>query len=187
MTNERLGIYEELRAKSKQYERKRALHIGTAYNGAYSQPTNPFVPPLPTPTVPLAVQVKKREGGYYHQHPHRKRGGQRKIWPESELGVNIGQILQAVCIEADLTYEDMSCVARSRRFAWPRHVAMYMIDRYCPSYALTEIAKLFRRDHTTVMHGIMVTSERLLDGDIRTTTLVANVHQRLASIAEGSA
>lgn len=190
MTNERLGIYDELRARARPFaerdnDRKRMLQLGPAYNGAYSQPTNPFVPPTPTVPVPVAVQVKKREGGYHARHPdHRRRS--RKIWPESELGANIAQILQAVCMETELTHGDLTCVTRNRRLAWPRHVAMYMIDRYCPSYSLKEIAYLFRRDHTSVMYGIQKTHARLLDGDTWTKTLVANIHQRLAALAQGT-
>ena len=56
MTNEPLGIYEELRAlheplEDREHRRKRLLSMVPAYNGAYAQQQNPFEPPPVEPFV----------------------------------------------------------------------------------------------------------------------------------------
>jgi len=178
MTNEHLGIYEELRAKhqpleDREQQRKRILSIGPAWNGARAEQINPF--------LPSAVHLR-REDGYHRLHPGNGHA-RRKTHDEAKLGVTIAQVVQAVCIEAGLTHAELFSPWRHRRVAYPRHVAMYMIDRYCPEYSLKEIGYVFQRDHTSIMHGITKVEARLRDKHSKTRGLVALVHQRLAAIA----
>ena len=42
---------------------------------------------------------------------------------------------------------------RSKDVAYPRQMAMYMIRQEL-EYSFPDIAKIFKRDHTTVMHSI---------------------------------
>ncbi len=49
---------------------------------------------------------------------------------------------------------------RNRSIVVPRQVAMYL-SRELTGYSLMEIGASFRRDHTTIMHGIQATRERM--------------------------
>jgi hypothetical protein len=185
MSNERLGIFEELREKAERYAhqgeaiRRRIEGAGpVTKNGAFAQQVNPF--------SLGALRLRSRKG--YHRREVPPTGGTRRraTWPEGHLGLNVVQVVQAVVLESGLTTGELMGLRRDRRVAWPRHVAMWAVDRYCPEYSLPEIAYMFRRDHTTVMHGIEATQVRLINGDAETKTLVANVRQRLAAIAEAA-
>ena len=179
MSNEPLGIYEELRAKSRQFEhikaqRKRMLQLATEAPAV--QQVNPFRDRrLP----------KRHADGFYARYPDHKR--RRKVHDVGELGVTIAQVIKAVCLETELAHEELLGPRRKRRLAWPRHIAMWAVDHYCPNYSLKEIAYVFQRDHTSVMHGIQKTGERLHRAHPWTRVTVANVHQRLAALVEEAA
>ena len=192
MTNEPLGIYEELRAlheplEDREHRRKRLLSMVPAYNGAYAQQQNPFERPPVEPFVRAndGIPHKLKHDGYHKRNPNQRRR-RREVYREAKLNITIAQVVLAVCIESGLSHGDLFSPWRTRRVAYPRHTCMYMIDRYCPEYSLAEIAYLFQRDHTSVMHGIQKTERRLENKHSDTRLLVANVHQRLAAIAEGS-
>jgi hypothetical protein len=183
--NEPLGIYEELRERAERYAeqgeatRRRIMGAGPAPNGAYAQLVNPF-----------QVRLRLKNGGKpYHRYrapPSSARAARRRaIWPEAVLGLNIVQVVQAVILESGLSAADLMTESRTKRVAWPRHVTMWAIDRYCPDYSLPEIAYVFRKDHTTVLHGIEATNVRLANDCPTTKPLVANVRRRLLHAAQG--
>ena len=183
MTNEPLGIYEELREKAERYAakgeamRRRIMGAGPADNGAYAETSNPF-----------SCRLRLKNGGRpFHatRPPGSSSMRRRPIFPEAELGLNIVQVVQAVMLESGMTVSDLMTSGRTRKFSWPRQVAMWVIDRYCPEYSLPEVGYVFRKDHTTVMHAIEVVEERLQHNCTKTKTLVANVRQRLGHIANG--
>ena len=85
MSNEHLGIYEELRARARRFEarkaeRKRMLNMGPAYNGAAAQQPNPFER---KPRMPVLVEGG---GGFYRRNPGRPRRG-RQVHSDSGYGV----------------------------------------------------------------------------------------------------
>lgn len=173
MSNERLGIFEELRERAERYAnqgeaiRKKIMGAGPADNGAYAQLANPFT---------RALRLKNGGKPY---HSRGLDGRRRAIWPEAELGLNVLEVVQAVLLESGMSTGDLMGYSRHRKFSWPRHVAMWAIDRYCPDYSLPEIGYMFHRDHTTVMHAIDATNVRLIHGDAQTRDLVARVQKRL--------
>lgn len=181
--NEPLGLYEELRAKAEHYAqqgeaaRKRIMGAGPVTSGgAYAQPSNPF--------SMRALRLKSRTGFYRRNEMPPPGTRRRPIWPEAHLELNVVQVVQAVVLESGLTAGELLGLKRDRRVAWPRHVAMWAVDRYCPEYSLPEIAYMFRRDHSSVIHGIEATQVRLANGHEQTQALVANVRLRLQMIAE---
>jgi hypothetical protein len=182
--NEPLGLYDELRERAERYAsqgetaRRKIMGAGPAVaNGAYAQLVNPF--------LVTRLRQKHAQPFYRRKHYDVPPAGKRlrAIWPEAKLDLNVVQVVQAVVLESGLTAGELLGPDRNRRLAWPRHVAMWAIDRYCPEYSLPEIAYMFRRDHSTVMHGIDATNVRLADHCPDTKALVAGVRQRLAAAA----
>ncbi len=64
---------------------------------------------------------------------------------------------------------------RNRSIVVPRQVAMYL-SRELTGFSLMEIGASFRRDHTTIMHGIMMTKLRM--------TLDPEFHARVDYLTE---
>jgi hypothetical protein len=180
MTNEPLGIVEEGQRRYTYYAdymRRRVLATGPQTRGApYAEPVNPFGS---RQTIRLRNNRKP-----FHLLTGSAAMRRRAIWPEAHYGLNISQVAQAVALEAGIGLGELLSSNRERRLAWPRHVAMYLIDRYCPDYSLPDVAFVFHRDHTSVMYGIEATLVRLEKGEPGTKELVAKVHARLRAIAQ---
>ena len=62
------------------------------------------------------------------------------------------RIMEAVANYFYIPVEQMISQNRSKDVAYPRQMAMYMIRQEL-EYSFTDIAKIFKRDHTTVMHA----------------------------------
>ena len=62
------------------------------------------------------------------------------------------RIMEAVANYFYITVEQMISQNRSKDVAYPRQMAMYMIRQEL-EYSFPDIAKIFKRDHTTVMHA----------------------------------
>lgn len=69
-------------------------------------------------------------------------------------------IAYEVASRAGLRVEDLKGANRKRRFSWPRQVAMTRIYREA-GLSLLEIGRMFRRDHTTVIHAIRAVDARM--------------------------
>jgi len=179
MANEKLGIFEELQERAERYkryverDRYKAIVSGPASNGARATTVNPFE---------RRLRPKNGTAPYHHKIHY---GRRRPVFPESSLGLSVVTVMQAVAIESKLSIDDLLGPQRHRRLAWPRLVAQWAIDRYCPHYSLAQIGQMFHRDHTSVMHGIRVTEERLAIDHPFVKELVTKVRQRLAAAAEG--
>ena len=174
--NEPLGIYEELQRRAEYYAnqgealRRRIVKAGPADNGACAQLSNPF-------DIGRALRLKNGGRPFYTRpNPGPRR---RPVHADARLGLNILQVMQAVVLESGMSAGDMMSTSRHRRFSWPRQVAMWAIDRYCPEYSYPEIAYVFRKDHTTVMHAVRVVNDRLQCHHPATVTLTGNIHERL--------
>lgn len=68
---------------------------------------------------------------------------------------SIAAIQNAVCQYYGIPINRMLCHRRSRVWARPRQVAMYLAWEMTDC-TLTQIGRAFNRDHTTVMHAIDV-------------------------------
>jgi chromosomal replication initiator protein len=78
----------------------------------------------------------------------------------------IEQIQDAVCDHFSLTREELLSTSRAAKVAWPRQVAMYLAREHTEA-SLPAIGAAFAgRNHTTVMHAVKRTEERMsADGD----------------------
>ena len=64
----------------------------------------------------------------------------------------VERIMEAVANYFYIPVEQMISKDRSKDVAYPRQMAMYMIRQEL-EYSFPDIAKIFKRDHTTVMHA----------------------------------
>ncbi|HSI81439.1 MAG TPA: chromosomal replication initiator protein DnaA, partial [Solirubrobacterales bacterium] len=76
---------------------------------------------------------------------------------------SVEAIQDAVCSVLDVSREELLSARRTPRIARARQLAMY-IAREQTSHSLTEIARRFDRDHTTVVHAIRAVTARLEPG-----------------------
>ena len=79
-------------------------------------------------------------------------------------------IQDAVCEAEGLTLDELLSPRRSTRIARARQLAMYLARELTP-LSLTEIARGFNRDHTTVLHAIRTVSARLEPGSETAETI----------------
>ena len=79
-------------------------------------------------------------------------------------------IQDAVCEAEGLTLDELLSPRRSTRIARARQLAMYLARELTP-LSLTEIARGFNRDHTTVLHAIRTVSARLERGSETAETI----------------
>lgn len=70
------------------------------------------------------------------------------------------QIIREVADKHGLTYAELMSHRRDRAIAWPRQEAMYRCAKET-SASLPMIARIFNRDHTTIIHGVRAYSERM--------------------------
>lgn len=102
----------------------------------------------------------------------------------------ISDIQKAVARHYDIPLAEMTSARRARRIARPRQVAMYLAKRLTPR-SMPEIGRRFgNRDHTTVIHGVFVTGERMqtdpdLARDIQILTAQLAPHAASPSPAQG--
>jgi chromosomal replication initiator protein len=75
----------------------------------------------------------------------------------------LAQIQDAVCAVCGLQREELLSSRRSARVAHARQIAMYLARELTPM-SLTEIARGFDRDHTTVLHALRAVEGRLEPG-----------------------
>ncbi len=88
----------------------------------------------------------------------------------ASLGIGISDIKAEVGVMFDVSINSLDGHRRARRFAEPRHIAMYLACRHT-KLSLPMIGRCFGgRDHTTVMYG-----ERRIAEKIRTNETFAEV------------
>jgi chromosomal replication initiator protein len=91
----------------------------------------------------------------------------------------LSAIQDAVCAVNGLTRDELLSQRRSARVAHSRQLAMYLARQLTP-LSLTEIARGFDRDHTTVLHAIRSVSARLEPGS-DTAAAIHTVHATLGT------
>lgn len=83
---------------------------------------------------------------------------------------SIAAIQRAVCQHYDISIERMLCHRRSRKWARPRQIAMYLAHEMT-DFSPSQIARAFNRDHSTILFGIdrikeMRSKESAISSDI---------------------
>jgi chromosomal replication initiator protein len=88
----------------------------------------------------------------------------------SPAGPSLDAIQQAVCEAFSITVDELLSNSRAARLVWPRQVAMYLA-RENTDLTFPDIGRRFGgRNHTTVMHAVKRTADRLTtDRDAFTT------------------
>ena len=75
--------------------------------------------------------------------------------------LTIDRIQHAVCDRFGITHEELLSTSRAARLAWPRQVAMYLAREQTEA-SLPAIGAAFGgRNHTTVMHAVRRTEQRI--------------------------
>lgn len=72
------------------------------------------------------------------------------VTPEKEGALQ--KVLQTVATAYGVSVDDILGESRRRSFVWPRHLAMYLLNLDF-NFSLLKLAKIFRRDHTSVLHA----------------------------------
>ncbi|MBR5672105.1 MAG: chromosomal replication initiator protein DnaA [Spirochaetales bacterium] len=67
--------------------------------------------------------------------------------------VSIDRIIKAVAEAFNISSSDIRGRKRTKNIAWPRQIAMYIINHMC-EYSMNEIGNEFGKDHTTVIYAI---------------------------------
>ncbi len=75
--------------------------------------------------------------------------------------VTVARVQELVCDAFSLTHEELLSPSRAVRVSWPRQLAMYLAREHTQE-SLPAIGRSFGgRNHTTVMHAVKRTAERL--------------------------
>jgi chromosomal replication initiation ATPase DnaA len=75
----------------------------------------------------------------------------------------MAEIAASMAIATELTVADIRGPRRDRAVAWPRQQAMLMMHQ--AGYSLPMIGRFFKRDHTTILHGVRAAKSRLEGAD----------------------
>jgi chromosomal replication initiator protein len=87
--------------------------------------------------------------------------------PEEGASFTVETIMTAVTKHYHLKLQDLKSVTRAQKIALPRQIAMYLIRKYA-GLGFKDIAEIFGKDHTTVMHGCQrIESDIESDSEIR--------------------
>jgi chromosomal replication initiator protein len=85
--------------------------------------------------------------------PKERRSSHESPGPDVRGRPSIPAIQDAVCAVLHLSRDDLLSASRTPELSRARHLAMYLA-RELTGLSLAEIARAFRRDHSTVLHGI---------------------------------
>jgi len=91
------------------------------------------------------------------------RSAQQRADSARAAAPTLEQIQSAVCAVSDLRREDLLSSQRSTKVSHARQLAMYLARELTP-LSLSEIARAFDRDHTTVIHALRAVESRLEPG-----------------------
>jgi chromosomal replication initiator protein len=93
--------------------------------------------------------------------------------------ITMARICEVVAEAYNVTAEDLVGPRRVKEFTLPRHIACYLV-REMTGASFQAIGRHFRRDHTSIMHGIKNISEELLCD----TNLGANIAHLKSRISQ---
>ncbi len=110
-------------------------------------------------TADLAAEVLDEL--YGRVDPRRTPGAGRRDVGYGLPDVTVARVQEVVCDAFCLSRDDLLSTSRAARFAWPRQIAMYLAREHTQA-SLPSIGRSFGgRNHTTVMHAVKRTAERL--------------------------
>jgi len=129
-------------------------------------------------TADLAAEVL--DGLYDHGTPGRGGGASRPAIGYGLPDVTVARVQELVCDAFSLSREELLSSSRAARLSWPRQIAMYLAREHTQE-SLPSIGRSFGgRNHTTVMHAIRRTAERLVS-DPEASAAVHEISVRLTA------
>ena len=72
----------------------------------------------------------------------------------------VSRIIDIIENTYGLPYKTMRKKTRKKEICIPRQIAFFWIKYLCPDISLTDIGKMFCRDHATVLHSIKCVKNR---------------------------
>lgn len=80
-----------------------------------------------------------------------------------------------------ITEAELLSQSREAYILWPRHVAMYLVRKFCPHIGMRMVAEIFqRKNHTTVLSAIKVVESKIYTNEHRRHDLNNLIDQLLA-------
>lgn len=64
----------------------------------------------------------------------------------------IEQVLNELCYDLDVNFDDVLKLNRSQPLIDKRHIIMYVLNVYC-RLTTTRVAELLKRDHSSIIHA----------------------------------
>ncbi len=104
---------------------------------------------------------------------------------KSDSGVTVKLVAIETCSKFSITLDRLTTPSRSNQVAIPRQVVFYVARELC-DVTSTELGRIFRKDHGTVLHGVKQIKNRM---DVYepfasiVKDIIKSVRQRLASEA----
>jgi hypothetical protein len=86
--------------------------------------------------------------------PNTVRLYRRRSARERSFDAHPSEVIAAVAERLHVPVADIMGRGRTLRLVAARHAAMREVARLCPSMGVIDIAKVFRRDHSTISHAL---------------------------------
>ncbi len=80
--------------------------------------------------------------------------------------ISIAEIQRETAAQFGLSQDELLSSRRTRRYAWPRQVAM-VLSRELTNQSYLRIGRNFGKDHTTVLHAVRQVKERADENEQR--------------------
>lgn len=128
-----------------------------------------FVSPPNPPVIVEAPKIKPPAGKRAHAKP--------------EIPSR-GAVAEIIDIAADyfgMTSDQIRSSSRAHKVSLARKVAMYIASLECPRLSLSSLGRLFRRDHTTVLHDRNTIANALAYGNVEVAKAVKEITAELKS------
>jgi len=165
--NENLGVYADLQAKREAMAARmspQARHA--AFPAVYARPET-LVTSNDLKRINAALSEKVRALEASNAALDKEVKALRKAVATSGVPVMdtlpMGDVINMFCValaktsyavdDQPITKADLISPYQARPYAYPRHVAMWLCRRLCPTYYSAIGREFGRRDHTTVMHA----------------------------------
>ncbi len=81
-----------------------------------------------------------------------------KFLTDTAADLSSKTVSELVCSKFGVSFDELRSRSRKRVIAFPRQVAMYLCRKHTED-TLADIGKIFKRDHSTVMHAVKVVSD----------------------------
>ena len=90
------------------------------------------------------------------------------------------KIMEFVAQEFDVEERDLIDSCQLRHYARPRQVAMYLTQKHCRSFTITEIGRIFHKDRTSVNYSVDKIKDLIL-GDFELAEQIEVIEENLHS------